>query len=940
GAFRSTDSLALDRAGNLYVVDNQSCTVSRIAPDGTVAVIAGQAGQRGSMDGVGAAARFDSPSSVSAEADGTLYVADRSNCTIRKITPSGIVTTLAGLAGSAGLANGQGADARFWYAAGVAADGQGRVYVADSGADRIRVIAADGTVSYVAGAVLSKGYSMSGSVDGTGPNALFNHPTNLVVAPSGDIFVADTGNATIRKVTAAGVVTTFAGRASMGTADGAGADAQFQHLRGLALDAAGNAYVADQQSNTIRQITPAGVVSTFAGVADGSVAAFDGPRQMARFYWPAGVAVDRGGHVYVADTMNNLIRIIDRDGWVSTLAGKAFALAKPGSANEGIGGLNPGGSADGVGAEAEFYGPTGIAVDRAGFVYVADQGNHTIRRISPEGKVTTLAGLARTHGSADGVGAAARFNWPSGVAVDAHGNVFVADTMNNAIRKITPDGIVSTIAGKVGLWSGDGSPTTAWGSADGGGGRARFNTPAGVAVDDYGNLYVADRGNSLLRLIQPSGVVTTLAGCAGFNGLGAGESGSSGSVDALGVAARLNLPTGIAVTQSGTVYFTDSGNRTVRVGAPATPPRLAPVIAELIASEANTIGSRADLSVNVIGTPAPSIQWHHNGTALIPGNQPQLSLPGFQPSNAGIYTAVATNAAGTIDSGPSIVGVSTTDKVAGSGTVLGTDIRHPNGRRFDQVLLTGVAEAITASPGHVTRTSFIDDNDDIVQVEFSGPGTLSLVLANAFAPATPVNYTQPIKYMKGHAGIVITGATGQTHVSVFTVGRATAVDPTGAFDILQSPGPDNDPARNGSSLFEGRSQTRYDGKADIAFIAISSADGHFGGIRTSNAFYSASRGITGVYAPGVVIDGPLFIGNIRGSGSATAMIVVGSVQDARITGGDLLQTNNMPVQVEGLTTLRSTAGGDSHGNVLPARPIVGLLATGKRSVNDLLVVNP
>ena len=226
--------------------------------------------------------------------------------------------------------------------------------------------------------------------------------------------------------------TTLAGIAP-GSADGTGRAARFDHPSGVAVDSAGYVYVADTENNTIRRITPSGVVSTFAGLA-GSRGSADGAGNIARFAGPSGVAVDSAGNVYVADRENHTIRKITPSGVVSTLAGLAGSF----------------GSNDGTGSAARFSFPTGVAVDSAGNVYVADYGNDTIRKITPSAVVSTLAGLAGNPGSVDGTGSAARFFQPCGVAVDSAGNVYVADTFNSTIRKITPAGVVSTLAGLAG----------------------------------------------------------------------------------------------------------------------------------------------------------------------------------------------------------------------------------------------------------------------------------------------------------------------------------------------------------------------------------------------------------------------------------------------------------------------------------------------------------
>ena len=310
---------------------------------------------------------------------------------------------------------------------GVAVDAAGNVYVANVTSNTISKITPAGVVSTLAGSIGS-----TGSTDGTGSAARFNQPTGVAVDAAGNVYVADQSNHTIRKITPAGVVSTLAGLAgSTGSTDGTGSAARFNRPFGVAVDAAGTVYVADSNNHTIRTITPAGVVSTLAGLA-GIFGSTDGTGSAARFNGPFGVAVDAAGTVYVGEGggLGNTIRKITPAGVVSTLAGLAGSF----------------GSADGTGSAARFSGPVGVAVDAVGNVYVADANNDTIRKITSAGVVSTLAGLAGSAGSADGTGSAARFSSPKGVAVDAAGNVYVADTVNESIRKITPAGVVTTFA--------------------------------------------------------------------------------------------------------------------------------------------------------------------------------------------------------------------------------------------------------------------------------------------------------------------------------------------------------------------------------------------------------------------------------------------------------------------------------------------------------------
>jgi hypothetical protein len=439
--FKAPWSVATDSAGNVYVADALNDTIRKVTPAGVVTTIAGSPGVSGSADGTGAAAQFNTPQGVATDGAGNVYVADWLNQIIRKITPAGVVTTLAGTAGMRGSADGTGAAARFDEPEAVATDSAGNVYVADGSNDVVRKITPGGMVTTLAGSA-----AVIGSADGTGATASFDNPSGLTTDNAGNVYVADTLNNIIRKITPAGVVTTFAGTAGMsGSTDAVGAAARFNVPSGVATDGAGNVYVADSGwmpcgmgcvdwgNHIIRKITPAGVVSTLAGTA-GMTGSNDGAGAAARFWAPQGVATDGAGNVYVADTLNSTIRKITPAGVVTTLAGMA--------------GMQ--GSTDGTGSAAGFDHPLGVAVDSAGNVYVADTNNDTIRKIMPTGVVSTLAGMAGMQGSTDGTGAAARFYAPSGVAVDSAGNVYVADTANHIIRKITPAGVVMTVVGRPG----------------------------------------------------------------------------------------------------------------------------------------------------------------------------------------------------------------------------------------------------------------------------------------------------------------------------------------------------------------------------------------------------------------------------------------------------------------------------------------------------------
>lgn len=532
--FYSPRGVAVDGSGNVYVADSSNSTIRKVTPAGEVTTVAGLAGVKGSANGAAADARFQNPRAV-ALSGSTIYVADFNNSTIRKIA-SGQVTTLAGTAcfdypdDCWGLYDGPGNFAKFGFPSGIATDTAGNIYVADKNNASIRKITPQGNVTTMAGDP-----PYTGHTDGTGNEARFFAPEGIAVDGSGNVYVADTENNTIRKVTPARVVTTAAGLPmTRGSADGTGSAAQFSYPAGIGVDAGGNAYVADRFNNTIRKITPQGVVTTFAGLA-GEIGSTDATGNAARFYRPNGVAVDSAGNVYVADTFNHTIRKITPGRVVTTFAGL------PGT----------GGSADGTGNAARFRSPEGLATDSSDNLYVGDTGNHTIRKITPQREVSTLAGLAGEYGNATGTGSAARFDNPVGVAVDGSGNVFVGDDFNAAIRKITQPGrVVSTFAGF--------PPYD--GSDDGTGTSALFYHPVGVATDSDGNVYVADQGNNLIRKITPARVVTTIGGAVGNN--------LYGNIDGTGTRARFRFPIGIT-SRAGNLYIADTENNSVRIGKPS-----------------------------------------------------------------------------------------------------------------------------------------------------------------------------------------------------------------------------------------------------------------------------------------------------------------------------------------------------------------------------------
>lgn len=313
-----------------------------------------------------------------------------------------------------------------------------------------------------------------GKQDGTGSAAGFDQPYGIAVDASGNLYVADSGNSLIRKITAGGAVSTVAGNGNAGYLDGNGTATSFSAPHGITVDGAGNLYVADTANAVIRKITSQGAVTTLAGQPH-NAGHNDGPAGMATFLSPYGIVADAGGNLAVADTGNSLVRTyVAATGNVAAISGLTVGPASAG------------------GNDTNLSAPAAIAWDASGTLTVADTGNNRIRKLVASSSGNTIATLAGSGSPADidGTGTGASFNQPLGVAVDAYGNVYTAD--QNVVRKITPAGVVTTLAG---------SGTA--GSADGVGAAAAFNAPAGVAVDAVGNVYVADQNNHRIRKISP-----------------------------------------------------------------------------------------------------------------------------------------------------------------------------------------------------------------------------------------------------------------------------------------------------------------------------------------------------------------------------------------------------------------------------------------------------
>jgi cysteine-rich repeat protein len=523
--------IAIDVRGNLYIADTANHRIRRVTSNGSISTVAGTgtAGYNGNR--MATSAQLAGPTGVAVDGLGNVYIADSGNNMIRRVDRNGMLSTVAGT-GDRGY-NGDGLAATSatlsdpWD---VAVDGLGNMYIADRDNHRVRRVDNHGMISTVAGTG-TRGYNG----DGLAATSQLAVPHGVTLDRLGNLYIADSGNSRIRRVDSSGMISTVAGTGTRGY-NGDGLAATSAHLvfpSSVAVDGLGNVYIADSASHRIRRVDTLGVISTIAGTGtrgyngDGTAAI------SAQLDYPTGVLVDPTGDVYIADNYNYRIRRVDSNsGNISTVAGT-------GSRNY---------NGDGLPATtAQLVAPSCVAIDGMGNVYIADSRDHRIRRVDNNGIISTVAGTGSSGYHGDGVaGTGAPLSYPFCVAVDDLGNVYIADTDANRIRRVDSNGIISTVAGNgTRGYSGDGMAAT----------NAQLADPIGVAVDGHGNLYIADITNHRIRRVGSNGTISTVAGTGigGYNG------------DRLAAtSAQLSDPWGVTVDGRGNVYIADRGNHRVR----------------------------------------------------------------------------------------------------------------------------------------------------------------------------------------------------------------------------------------------------------------------------------------------------------------------------------------------------------------------------------------
>ena len=541
--FRNPGGIAHDASGVLYIADTQNHVIRRVAVDGTVSTLAGSAGQNANTDGTGSAARFNEPQGIVLGPDGDLYVADKSNQVIRRVTTAGVVTTYAGN-GTQGFVDGAAASAQFRQPSSLAAAANGDLIVSDSVNQRVRRILRAGNAAGVVSTLAGSGAFTNPGLDGAGASAGIPNPGNLVLQGN-TVFVSDFSGLIRAIDLTTRVVSTFTGSRTLGSgyADGPPGAARLRGNVGLTAGPAGGLMAADDIG--LRSIDATGNVSTIA-----SRNAFEtdaGTGVLAQLPFSGGaIAVDSQGRIASYDTISAAVRRVDASGNVTLAAGLTGGY---------------GGVVDGTGSAAQFSDRgISIAAGAANVLFVGD--SYVVRRIGADNAVTTIAGSTATFGGANGTGPAALFNRVFSLAVAANGDVFVADAGNAAIRRVTPAGVVTTYAGVIGQSS----------RVDGPVATARLRSPASVTVTPDGTLWFADGagGAQELRRVSPDGSTVSSIGSSPGSGIYALASDSAGIVYYM-IAADLVLPGGLyafnPATGTSTRLIVAAVDQQVRLGS-------------------------------------------------------------------------------------------------------------------------------------------------------------------------------------------------------------------------------------------------------------------------------------------------------------------------------------------------------------------------------------
>jgi uncharacterized protein (TIGR03437 family) len=783
---RYPSGLAVDSTGDLYIADSGNLRIRKVA-NGMITSVAGNGITGYSGDnGPATTAELNNPVGIAVDSAGNMYIADYGNNRIRKVA-NGVITTVAG-SGMAGF-SGDGGAATSGALGGpdaIAADGAGNLYVTDS-TNRVRKVS-NGIITTFAG---------TGTAGFSGDNVAatsvqLNTPNGLAVDSNGNVYISDNGNDRVRKV-ANGIISTVAGTGTTGFSgdNGPAASAQIDPPFGVAVDSAGNLYICDLQNGRIRKVSH-GVITTVAGNGMQGFGGDSGPAVSAQLNSPQGIVADSAGNLYIADTDNNRVRRV-KGGVITTVAGNgtagysgdggpaisaalfmfaysALALDSQGNlyiddsgngcirkvSNGMITTIAGGGSLydDNVpSTSAHLFDPSGVAVDANGDLYISDITNSRIRRVS-NGIITTVAGTGVDGFSGDGGPATtAQLNSPRGIALDGAGNLYIADSGNARIRKVS-GGLISTVAGNfANPGTGDGGPATS----------AGLYFPASVAVSSSGDLYIADYDDYRIRKVS-SGIITTVAG-TGVDGF-SGDGGPAAS-------AQLSQPAGIALGSNSSVYVADLGNQRIRLLSPAPAPAITQGGIVPIFSSVSAIQPGSWVSIYGSGFASSDFVWNGDfptslgGVSVFVDNKPaylwlvspsQINLQAPDDAVSGPVNVVVATPYGTATSTVSLSRQAPSFSLLGDGMHAAGVILTPDGTG-SQGAGTYDLEGPSGAFSFYTRPVKAGETLVLYGVGF-GPTTPAVPAGALFSGAAPTNYDVTITIGGVQAAVAFAGITG------------------------------------------------------------------------------------------------------------------------------------------------------------------------------------